>query len=157
MRNRRSQSRLKVVKVENRRAPIQVENLLRTKINYLLLADSDGQTYWSTDIEQGESVEPQPREAGKALIDMRTILDENRPMVPRVTYSGFIKPLYFHDEMAATFSTSVLERRIHSAVEPGRKLEPRSYIAFTQSSIDVPIGTKAAEEEAGFHVIEGRW
>jgi hypothetical protein len=37
------------------------------------------------------------------------------------------------------------------------KLPPRSYVAIVDRSPETELGTPSAEEEAGFHVVVGRW
>jgi hypothetical protein len=39
----------------------------------------------------------------------------------------------------------------------GGKLEPRSYVAIVEHSPETELGTPAAREEAGFHVVVGHW
>ena len=58
----------------------------------------------------------------------------------------------------ARVAESLLECKLQQACYGDlRDLPPRSYLAVTQTSPDVPLGYRDAREVASFHVVQGRW
>jgi hypothetical protein len=55
----------------------------------------------------------------------------------------------------AKFEVGILERNLKQAAYS--ELTPRSYLAITRTAPELPLGYRAAREQASYHVVTGRW
>jgi hypothetical protein len=152
---------------------IEVQNLLGAQIELLVLRDEDGRLYEGESIADDGSatltaVEKESDVAGR----LRRLFDARRPAFPeafqaevnrmRARYGG--PGMYDYYGGIETISSSRLMQRINSFTQPvdsqtGRSvnLEEGAYLAITDRGVDLPTGLDDPEEEASFHVVEGRW
>jgi hypothetical protein len=62
--------------------------------------------------------------------------------------------------VTTSFGTSLLEEQVkelRQSVGPSGKLPANSYFAVLRENPDVETGLQKTKEEAGWHVIVGRW
>ncbi len=147
---------------------LEVENLLRADVQYLILVDTDRQVYTAKDIKAGDKFNPQPEPGTDACAVLRRISLDNRPSRPerlpsgsQYAYRSYRRSTYFYRGNNApdpSFSEGLLEanmRRISMQGSTG--LAPRTYIAVVRQSPEVPIGIRGARQQDSFHIIEGSW
>jgi hypothetical protein len=151
-----------------------VTNHLGTAVQHLLATDADGQAYYVEQLANGAAAELASLESAnegaadgangvsspsKAMIDA---FHEGRsqradplgaPNQARVAK----KPAPGQAWMGPV--TSRMEAGLAAALQQviDGKFEPRTYIAIVDRSPETELGTPSADEEAGFHVIVGRW
>jgi len=159
---------LRVVAADGDGAAPNVANDLDADIAKVLICDASGKCYWAEEIEAGEQFRPQPIDPAEALRHLRIAVNDNRPAFPigydsRYYRNAFgVRRRYWTDVdqhlPPPKFEDGILERSIHRTLYSGaRNMKPRSFIAITETSAEVPLGYDSLREEASFHVIYGRW
>jgi hypothetical protein len=151
---------------------VQVENRLGSGIELLVLRDEDGQLFLGESIAADGSATLAPvNDEAKVAGRLRDLFDQRKPAFPeafqaeanrmRARYGGGSYDYYGGFGMA---SNSRLMQRINSFTQPvdsqtGRSvnLEDKTYLAITTHGIDLATGLEDPEEEASFHLVEGRW
>jgi len=147
----------------------RAENRLGTRIEQLVVRAPDGRFFQAADVERGAAVEAVPvqSEDAKRLLDR--IHQRRAPKYPigldqrkQRGYSGWSPRRSSWQWMSsqadlpdASQQTGLLEFWLARA--RSLSLQPRSYAAIVERSPEVVVGTPAAREEAGFHVILGTW
>jgi hypothetical protein len=148
-------------------AALTVTNNLGTDVEQLVVTDAGGQCYWAERVRDGTQSRAEPIVCDRADTALAALGSAHRPAFP-VGYD----PQYYRrafgwsyywsnvdDSMPKPrFATGILERSLSQALSgrPTRR-SPRSYVAITRSSPEVPLGYSQLREEASFHVIVGRW
>lgn len=154
----------------------EVRNRLGTRIHRLVLRDSQGDYFVAADIAPGGSGALVP---GKGTVGLAEFLPPSlsAPMFTYPSWStrrrmayrsfgsvgSFTDPAWQAESQSRTFRA---ERRLARPVTgssarapdsdaPG--LEPGSYVALVERSPEVELGTPAAREVAGFHLVLGRY
>ncbi len=159
-RSRRTDARLDIDAKDGR---LTVTNQLGTPIQHLVVCDASGKLYHTDHLAQGATAEltaaEDAMEASRAVREAfrtnRLQRDENRggDVVATVVPPGAGGPA------VSGLSLSRMEAGLATALQQvtDGKLEPRSYVAIVERSPEMELGTPSAQEEAGFHVILGRW
>lgn len=157
---------------------LRVTNRLGAAIEFLVLRDKEGRLFTSGSVQPDQAivlapVEQETKVAGK----LRALFEQHRPEPPEgydeqyrgiasrrrriasnTVYSTYVDPDY------GSASGSRLEQRLASFQQPvgaasGRSLNlPNgTYMAVTGGGVEIATGLDGADEEASFHVVEGRW
>ena len=148
---------------------LRVENRLGTRIERLVVRTQDGRFFQATDAKPGATVEAEPVKPADAKRELDRIHGQREPRYPigmdrrsRTGYStwrSYRRPWQWVTNQAnipaASQRTGLLELSLSGARTV--TLEPGSYVAIVRRSPEVVVGTPAAGEEAGFHVILGTW
>ncbi|RIK87741.1 MAG: hypothetical protein DCC67_01475 [Planctomycetota bacterium] len=132
---------------------LRVVNRLGVDVTHLAVEDHQGRVYWCENlpVDQGQLV-PET-DWDKVNVQIRRLFTENLPEAPVGADSG-----YTGAGFDFTASQSIMEGRlgaINSALV--RSWGKGRYIAFTQQAIGIDLGVDGADEQASFHVVEGRW
>jgi hypothetical protein len=156
---------------------VRVSNHLATPIDLLVLRDKDGRLFQADSIAAGASA---PLSAVQKESDvaarLRRVFQENAPEFPegfeartggvfgqqnRNAVSAYS---YYYGGAGGLASTSRLEQRLASFTQPvdsqtGRSvnLQDGTFLAITREGVDLATGLEGAQEEASFHVVEGKW
>ncbi len=169
VRSRRTTLGLKVAPSAGGSGALRVENGLGTHVEQLLVRDRDGRFFWAADVQPGAAVEATPIEVEEAKTRLRKRFDQEVPRYPpgmdqrsQPGYSSWNsarRPWRWTANQAnlppASQRVGMLEITLGHARTA--TLEPGSYTAVVEKSPEVVFGTKAARQEASFHVIRGRW
>lgn len=149
----------------------RVTNSLGSGIDELIVRTSTGELFAGRRIGSGETAVLSPVAGADASEQWTTLLANNRPRYPvgfdprqvenaadffgnynyysRNVNQGFPDP---------TFKTSIFERRLRDLISVRFSgLSPRSYLAAVEGRVEVSVGLEDAREEAGFHLVMGRW
>jgi len=164
----RSERGLRVVESDGDGTAPRVTNDLGADIAQVVLCDASGKCYWAEKIESGQQFRPQPIDRQEAARHLRIAKNENRPAFPIGYDSRYYRNAFGVRRRSWTdvdqslpppkFEDGILERSIHRAFySDARNLKPRSYLAITETTVEVPLGYHSLQEEASFHVIHGRW
>lgn len=171
VRSRRSEHGLDIVP---RREPdrLEIRNRLGTPIERLLVRAKDGKYYGFADVADnvadGGTATAQATDPADAIDWLRKNDIEHRPKYPPGMDSGSFRSgfgrrsyRYYGSEARASQQTSRLEQtlakvaRTKGAIMPA--MVPGSYVAIVAHSPEVALGVESAQEEAGYHVIFGKW
>jgi hypothetical protein len=147
-----------------------VRNRLGSLIERLVVRDSAGRYFLGASLEPGGQATLEPADAATAAGILKRLFNDNRLAFPPgydpqyYNNSFAFRPRYYgwsdvdQQEPPPKFELGLLERSLDRALFQGAgQLPPRSYVAVLRTSPEVPIGYRAAREEAGFHVLQGRW
>lgn len=150
--------------------PPRVTNQLGVVIDQLLLRDTQGRYYAARDIQPGQTFQPGPAAPEAVARDLRAASLKLRPSYPPgydARYNdrryGYQRRSYYWSAMDQNLpfprlDESLLEQALNLAVHNDlAKLAPRSYLALTRTSPEIPLGYRSAREEASFHVVVGHW
>jgi hypothetical protein len=149
-------------------SPPVVENLLGTRIQQLMLVDSNGDAFYAQGIAAEAKVALTPATSAQNTAKLTQLHQLHRPQRPPGmdnSYSLFgvnrrFRNVYYnqgYDMDAVTQATSILERGLQGLTERDRLKQPRSYVAIVDRSPEMSFGLVSVREEAGFHVIVGKW
>jgi hypothetical protein len=171
VRARKSPHSLEVLDAGER---LRVKNQLGASIKTLLVVGDTGQVFFGEDIADGGSAPLQPMERDQAGRRLNGLITENLPQAPtelatpegelsafgsRARYRKYNR--YGASSNVARLSDNLASNAIASlgGLDGGPALEllPRSYVAITETGPEVDTGIPDAEEEASFHLIEGKW
>lgn len=158
---------------------VRVKNELGAPIELLVLRDRDGRLYKGESIDVGSSKALTPIAQETVVAGrLRRIFSDREPAFPEAfqAEANRIRARYgtsSYDYYSSGFgmaSTSRLMQRINSFTQPvdsrapteggsGRSvnLENGTYVAITSRGVDLATGLDDPEEEASFHLVEGRW
>jgi hypothetical protein len=175
IRSHDTQARLEVRAAPDR---CQVMNRFGAPLIWLMVIDEAGNKWHGTEIAPDERVVLKSSPSVEELRLFRETLLANRPQLPpelqersnaarqdqrrgrRRSRTGLSR---FSDEAPEyRLSTNFMERRFEAIAETltgsaGSDFPPRSYLAVTATSMEIPIALDNAEEVDGFHVILGHW
>lgn len=155
--------------LETGASPPEVENLLGTRIQQLMLIDSKGQAFHAQDLAAGDKVPLSPATNQQNAAQLTQLMHLHRPKRPEGmnndTYGLFgVRRRYSYnyystgqDMDAVTMHTSILERGLQELTNADKLWQPRSYAALVDRSPEMSFGLESVNEEAGFHVIVGKW
>jgi hypothetical protein len=173
IRSNASKLRLNVAETTKNGA-LEVENLLGAKIERLILRGRDGNIYLA------ENVEPNAKAEAKAIspktgdppfnklrqeIALSLPADFNLSNARQIQSMNYYRYHWYYRFIEETpMSVSLLESSM-TRLSPDSSaglpypglLQPGSYIALLPQCAEVELGTTAAREEAGLHVIVGEW
>lgn len=169
IRSRPTELGLTIIASEDDPGVLRAENRLGTRIEQLVVRAPDGPFFQAAGVEPGATVEAKSVKAEDAKRELDRIHRERAPMFPpgmdqrnRRAYSGWGRNRNSWqwvsnqaDIPEASQQTGLLEFSLARA--QSLSLEPGSYAAIVERSPEVVVGTSAAHEEAGFHVILGTW
>jgi hypothetical protein len=152
---------------------LRVKNDLGTRIEQLVVCCEDGKGYWAEGVEPNQTValEQFTREARAKLSQT---FHQNQPQIPeglRTRLSGssaifgirYYRPRYGNPGIApptqqsSRLEAALAEVRAVAGASLPPPLEPGSYVAVVEKSPEVVLGIASAHEEAGYHVILGKW
>ena len=166
---RSAQSETKLEVIEQKSAPqLQVRNTLGTKIQMLVLRDSQGNYFAAENLPQDASAEPAAAKMEDAQVALTKLIKEQDLKFPddydpsnsgnaltRMFRGAF--PNYGSYSPVST-EVSLLERNLHqvgsSTIE---LLEPGTYLALVDIAPDVPMGVPVSKQKESLHLIRGRW
>ncbi len=155
---------LQVAEAAGLSAPPQVTNGLNTTLEKVVLRDTHGKYYWASDVPPGQVFQPQATEKDVVAREFKSAWLADRPAFPvgydpQVYNRGFGRRYYYNNVdqglPPAKFDVGILERNLKQAVYS--ELTPRSYLAITRTAPELPLGSRAAREQASYHVVTGRW
>jgi hypothetical protein len=160
----------KLAVVESGASSPSVENLLGTRIEQLILIDSEGRLFEGRDMAAGAKAVLTPSTRPAVASQWAQAYNGNRlqrpPGMAGNSYSMFgirrYNNIYFgqnQDIDSPTLHTSILERALVELTDSGHPVlsQPRSYVAIVERSPEMSFGLKTVKEESSFHVILGRW
>lgn len=156
----------------------QVTNHFGVPLTWLLVIDEAGNKWHEAEIAPDERVALNSSPSVEELRFFRETLLANRPQLPTELQemanaarsdqqrnrgrrrSGMSR--FSDQEPEFRLSMNFMEKRFEALAEAlagsaGIEFPPRSYVAVTSTSIEIPIALDDAEEVDGFHVIMGRW
>ncbi|MBN2473306.1 MAG: hypothetical protein JXB62_01760 [Pirellulales bacterium] len=146
--------------------PLRARNRLGVPIRELLVCSVQGDYYWAEDVKADATVSPGPIEPQEAEARLRLTGKAQAPTFPpnmsrrrRGSLFGFSGNAWWYYNSSAAEPqqrTGRLEAALGTTAE-GKGLAPGSYVAVVERSPEVVLGTPAANEEASFHVIVGRF
>jgi hypothetical protein len=166
VRSAKSETRLEVS--EQKPGPrLQVRNTLGTKVQFLVLRDSQGNYFAAENLPLDATAEPAPAKVKDAQIALTKLIDAEDPEYPQgydPTMSGNALTRMFRGAFPPTaFSpvntnVSLLERNIDRiGASSGELLEPGTYLALVDVAPDVPMGVTNSKQKESLHLIRGRW
>lgn len=145
----------KEVAMEVEEKSITATNKLGVDIRTLVVEASDGQIYMGSELSNGQSLKLLPVEQVKAMATLRTLIADNEPQFP----AGTLESLSLGTGIdLLPFSRNLMETQIAaitSAVTKG--WGPGTYIAITESAVDLSLGLDDIAEKSSFHVVRGIW
>jgi hypothetical protein len=170
-RARKSDARLIVRPKKRTSDPVEIENRLEGKIQYVLVRDGERNWLRGEAILDGTVGRLFPTTADEAKLKMKAIADGVKPAPPtgydpeanRESMFVFLnrrryRPLNTDSGDRAQTSDSILENRIEVALDPvGTPLAPGSYVAIVEHSPLVVPGAGGVQEEASLHLIHGKF
>jgi hypothetical protein len=154
-------SGLEIREAADAASPPQCKNDLGTGLRQLLIVDAQGNAWWAENVSAGATAAPAklaPGEGRGRLIAIHV----QHALRPPAGIGGFWPgggPYTNYEYFDELQSSSVLERGLADwlGASPGEALQPRSYVAIVESPAGVPLGVPHARQEAGLHVVVGRW
>ena len=152
----------------------EVRNGLGGDVRQALIRDAKGDYFWVDNLADGGTAAASPVQAADALQRLRATCGEADPKPPpgmnpqvagmnygRRRYYGRYYGAYASGGQTASSRTARMESVIWAlasgAADKEGILEPGSYAAVVDRSPEVVLGTPTAKEEAGFHVVIGKW
>jgi hypothetical protein len=171
VRARKSPHRLEVLDAGDK---VRIKNQLNTKIKYLLVLNGQGKCYYGEDIADASSAALQPIEKADAVRQINRLISDNLPQAPaalaasdtelatlfgRTRYGRFgrYSPAANSGRLSENLAGEALANLAGFGDRPGLDLAPRSYVAITETGPEVEVGISYAQQEASFHLIEGKW
>ncbi len=179
VRVRRTELGLKVTPAEDASGGLKVENHLGSRLRYLALRTEKGDFFSADDVPDEGTVAMAPVAARASAAPgshpqerLQRIWQENEPDYPpgvnaqmtRGAGARSYRYAYYASQSgtAPAQQTNRLEETL--AAVTGRvtrkdlaDFQPGSFVAVVDQSPEVVLGTPAAREESGFHVMVGKW
>ena len=165
VRTRKTAARLNVI-VGPQGSISKIENRLGTRILSLIVTDSAGKSFGAEKVNDDASATLAPIESSEARAHIAKLILENDLQFPAGAqisafqssqgysrYSNMGRYGMNSNVTAPNEAETILERSLHHASD----LPPHSFVAITETSPEVELGTPAAHEESSLHVIVGRW
>jgi hypothetical protein len=173
IRSRKSPSRLQVLSAANE-DKVRVKNELGARIQTLVVTRDDGKMFFAEGVGESESANLQPIEQDDAIRRISKLIVEALPQAPMALasndadlasvlgqrrsrrygrYGGQYSSGRLSENIAADSITSLAG--LNGA--PALALAPRSYVAVTEKGPEVELGVSTAQEEASFHLIQGKY
>lgn len=150
--------------------PPRLTNRLGVAIDQVILRTTTGKLFAAARLGSAATADMSPIEATHAETQWNALMVANRPKYPQgfnalqlENVGDFFSDYDYSREVdqtlsAPTFQSSIFERRLRELMALRfRGLEPRSYLAAVAQPVEVSVGVEGAREEAGFHLVTGRW
>jgi hypothetical protein len=144
----------------------KIENRLGARILSLVVTDVAGKTFAAEGVNDDASATLTALESSDARANIAKLILENGLQFPTGAQSSVFQTSQGYSRysnmsrygMGGNVATpaeaeTILERSLHHASD----LPPRSFVAITETSPEVELGTPAAHEESSLHVVIGRW
>jgi len=148
----------------------RVTNRFGTFIDHLIVRASSGELFEAHQIEPGATTGMRPISGEDASTQWKKRLVANQPSFPEgfnpyqlENAADFFGNRYWGGDIDAglpdpSFKASIFERRLRGLIAVRFSgLEARAYLASVAQPVEVSIGIKEARQEAGFHLVTGRW
>jgi hypothetical protein len=153
---------------EGKSAPrLQVRNTLGTKVQFLILRDSQGNYFTAENLPLDAAAEPAPATARDTQIALTKLIRKQTPEYPKdydPTTSGNALTRMFRGAFpTSSYSpvstdVSLLEKSFGQVAAPNADLlEPASYLALVDLALDVPMGVPDSKQQESLHLIRGHW
>jgi hypothetical protein len=168
LRSRPTDLGLRIAPSKDSPGALRIENHLKTPIQQLVLRGRGDRYFWAADVPAGGTADARPIEPGDARRRLqRTFLGHEPEYPPGMEPAGLGRSSQWRggrrrrgpggpgDSVVPQQATGLLERSL--ALARSLNLRPQSYVAIVDRSPEVVLGTPAAREEAGLHVILGNW
>lgn len=167
VRSAKSDTHLEVI--EQKFAPhLQVRNTLGTKVQLLVLRDSQGNYFAADNLPLDATAEPAPTVAEDARTALTKLIQKQEPGYPEgydPSLSGNALTRMFRGAFPTAgayspvnTSVSLMEKSISEISSPRSELlEPGTYLAIVDISPDVPMGVPVSRQKDSLNVIRGRW
>jgi hypothetical protein len=153
---------------------VRATNKLGTPIEFVLVFDESRNLFFGENLVPESRVFLQPIERTDAIRRWREVTTKNEPEAPAALSapdsdfallqrreqmrlyrrSGF---QYSDERLSTNLVNEMLDELAGLSTQPALNLPPRSYLAVTETGIEVAIGMDGAEEDASFHVVVGQW
>jgi hypothetical protein len=156
---------LQIAAAADQSLPPQVTNRLNTQLLKVFLRDAQGHYYGASDVSPEQVFQPQAVDKEQVIREIKSAWIAERPAFPLGFDSsyykrGFGRRYYYSNNVdqalpAAQFDIGILERNLRQAAYS--ELTPCSYVAITGTAPELPLGSRAAREQASYHVVLGRW
>ena len=167
VRSGKSETRLEVSEQKSA-SHLQVRNTLGTKVQFLVVRDSQGNYFVAENLPEDATAEPAPAKAKDAQIALTKLIKAQDPEYPKgydPTMSGNALTKMFRGAFPAgspyspvNTNVSLLERSLDQIGAPDRELlEPGTYLALVDIAPDVPMGVTTSKQKESLHLIRGRW
>lgn len=166
---RSGQSETKLEVTEKKTSPkLQVRNSLGTKIQFLVLRDSQGNYYAAENLPLDATADPAPAKAEDSRIALDKLIKKQEPEYPEgydPTLSGngltrMFRGAFPTGSPYSPVSTkiSLLEKSIRDVSASNVELlDPGTYLALVDVAPDVPMGVTNSKQKESLHLIRGRW
>ncbi|MFP6666879.1 MAG: hypothetical protein VB876_06175 [Pirellulales bacterium] len=162
----RSRSTPHALDVKFQNGGVSIANQLGTRVQYLVVCDSDGNIHWGENIEAGVASRLTAVEGPEAVSKFDRVFSDNHPEYPSRTtdddggyneWQSLTSDAY-GDGGQLEMARSRLEQslRTYGPSYAGRP-RPRTYLAVVENSPEVELGVEAATAEGSLHVILGRY
>jgi len=142
-------------------------NRIGTTLAYAWIRDGRGELFQATVVAPDESLSLESVDGKEARIMFNKIAADNRSKPPPGLDKGVNQTMfgdlggrgrYSHYQSGPVyFDTSILVAGMNRATKFFGKREPNTYFIITKTAPPFVATGTTAKEEAGFHVIEGRW
>ncbi|MCE9528272.1 MAG: hypothetical protein K8R36_19695 [Planctomycetales bacterium] len=167
VRSAKSETRLEVT--EQKSAPqLQVRNSLGTKVQFLVLRDSQGNYFAAENLPVDATAEPASAREDDSREALAKLMKKQEPNYPD-GYSPTMSGNALHRMFRGAFpsgggfspvntSASLLEHSLRTITSSkGELLEPGTYLAIVDITPDVPMGVSYSKQKNSLQVIRGRW
>jgi hypothetical protein len=145
---------------------VKIANGLEWDLEALVVADESGTMCYGSDIPAGASADlsritPQQRQSVVELLDRNGLrTPENASLSTGGPFRSGAMYYPHYTNVTTSFGSSLLEetvKELRQSVGPTGKLPPNTYFAVLRENPDVETGLEKTHQEAGWHVIVGRW
>ena len=153
---------------------LRVKNRLGANLLTLVVISRDGKTYFGEDVVADGSRLLSPIARDEAIRRLSKVVTDHMPQAPDALSTGDqelaalrarsrygIYGRYGHQFVTGKLTENLAGKTITNLAGlggvPALDLPAKSYLAITDRGPEVAVGIEEAEEEASFHVIEGRW
>lgn len=153
---------------------LRVKNRLGANLLTLVVISRDGKTYFGEDVVADGSRLLSPVARDEAIRRLSKVVTDHMPQAPDALSTGDqelaalrARSRYgIYGRYGQQFVTGKLTENLAGTTitnlaglggVPALDLPAKSYLAITDRGPEVAVGIEEADEEASFHVIEGRW
>jgi hypothetical protein len=170
VRSRKSPMRLDI---EQSGEKLRVRNKLGTTVATLFVIGDGGELFFGENIQDSALVPLAPMDRGEAVRRLGKLVLDNQPRAPEELATSDADLMAMtrgsryrrYGRYGGQFGGRLLDNLAGSAIaalagrtdQPGLDLPPRSFVAITETGPEVEVGIPYADEEASFHLIEGKW
>ncbi len=151
--------------------PPRVTNRFGTVVDHLIVRVSNGELFEAHRIDPGATASMSPISGKDATKQWNKLSAANRPTYPAgfdpyqlENAADFFMSSYDFSQHVdpnlpkPSFKASIFERRLRALMAVRfAGLKPRSYLASVAEPVEVSVGVEGARNEAGYHLVTGRW